>query len=335
MFKRGQEIDGKVVLITGASSGIGRASARHFAEAGANLVLTARSADDLDQVAGGCRRVGADVATMLADIGDERQVRVLANVAVDHFGRVDAWINNAGVIAYGHFEDLPSEVFDGVIRTNLLGQVYGARAALDLFHRQGSGVLVNLSSVWGRMTSPYVIPYVVSKHGVRAFSECLRQGLAATEAGEDIHVCTVLPESVDTPIFQHAANYTGHGAKPISPVIGAERAARAVVSAVRRPRAEIPVGQLGHAMALGAGLIPPRVFDRIAPKLFERTAIDESVADPSPGNVLDPAPELNRVEGGWRKRRRAQAARIVAGAVGLGIPVVASGLIARRTRHKG
>lgn len=333
MFTRRRQIDGSVVVITGASSGIGRASARRFAESGANLFLTARSPDDLDQASLECMDLGADVATMLADVGDEAQVRDLAEVAVEQFGRIDAWINNAGVIAYGPFEEMPSEVFDGVIRTNLLGQVYGARAALEQFRRQGAGVLVNLSSIWGRFTSPYVIPYVVSKHGIRAFSECLRQGLRDEPA--DIHVCTVMPESVDTPIFQHAANYTGHRAKPVSPVIAVERTARAIVGAVRRPRGEITVGQTGHAVALIAGLLPGPVFERIAPRLFESTALEESGAEPSPGNVLEPKPALNRVEGGWREGHAAQAARIAAGAVALSVPAaVAAGLIARRARHK-
>src|SRR5829696_3946436 len=288
MFKRGQQIDGSVVLVTGASSGIGRAAARRFAESGADLVLTARSPEDIDRIALECQAHGSEVLTMLADVGDERQVQELAKVAIEHFGRIDAWINNAGVIAYGRFEDMPSEVFDGVIRTNLLGQVYGARAALEQFRRQGSGVLVNLASVWGRVTSPNVVPYVVSKHGIRAFSECLREGLAASEGTEDIHVVTVLPESVDTPIFQHAANYTGHEIKPVSPVIGVEHA-----------------------------------------------AMEESEAEPSPGNVLEPEPELNRLDGGWRNGLGARAGRLAAGTVGLAAPVVATGLILHRARHKG
>jgi len=335
MFKRGQQIDGSVVLVTGASSGIGRAAARRFAESGANLVLTARSPDDLDQVALECRALGGEVLTMLADIGDERQVQDLAKLAVEHFGRIDAWINNAGVIAYGRFEDMPSEVFDGVIRTNLLGQVYGARAALEQFRHQGSGVLVNLASVWGRVTSPNVVPYVVSKHGIRAFSECLREGLAASDGTQDIHVVTVLPESVDTPIFQHAANYTGHEIKPVSPVIGVQRAARAVVAAVRRPHGEITVGQVGHAVAIVVGLVPRQLFERIAPSLFEHAAMEESEAEPSPGNVLEPEPELNRLDGGWRNGLGARAGRLAAGTVGLAAPVVATGLILHRARHKG
>jgi NAD(P)-dependent dehydrogenase (short-subunit alcohol dehydrogenase family) len=333
MIKRGREIDGSVVLITGASSGIGRAAAEQFAEQGANLVLSARSAGDLDQVAIDCERQGAETLTVLADVGNESQVQVLAEAAVEQFGRIDAWVNNAGVIAYGHFEDMPSEVFDAVIRTNFLGQVYGARAALRQFRRQGSGVLVNLSSVWGRVTSPYVIPYVVSKHGIRAFSECLRQGLATTDGAEEIHVVTVLPESVDTPIFQHAANYTGREIKPPSPVIDADRTARAILAAVRRPRGEITVGQIGHAVAIAAGLIPRQIYERIAPKLFELTALDGKGADRSPGNVLEPEPSLNRVDGGWRSPQGALAARIAAGVAALGVPAAAAGLIAHRVRH--
>jgi short-subunit dehydrogenase len=143
-----------------------------------------------------------------------------------------------------------------VIRTNLLGQVHGARAALVQFRRQGSGVLVNLASVWERITSPYVIPYVVSKHGIRAFSECLRQGLVATERAERIHVCTVLPESVDTPIFEHAANYTRREVKPVSPLIDPNRTARAIVAAVRRPLGEVSIGRVGLPLRSPPDLCP-------------------------------------------------------------------------------
>jgi len=334
VFERGPEIDGSVVLITGASSGIGRATSRHFAEAGADLVLTARSAANLDDVATECRDLGADAVTVLTDVGSEEQVRELARAAVERFGRIDAWINNAGVIAYGHFEEMPSEIFEGVIRTNLLGQVYGARAALAQFRRQGSGVLVNLASIWGRITSPYVIPYVVSKHGIRAFSECLRQGLVATERAERIHICTVLPESVDTPIFQHAANYTGREVKPVSPVIDPNRTARAIVAAVRRPRGEVSIGRVGHAVAIAAGLVPRQLFERIAPKLFEMTALNGGSTEPSPGNVLEPEPQLNRIEGGWRNGKGRGLGRIAAVTAVLAAPIAAAGLIAHRARRK-
>jgi NAD(P)-dependent dehydrogenase (short-subunit alcohol dehydrogenase family) len=114
-------------------------------------------------------------------------------------------------MAYGPFEEIPSEVFRRIIETNLMGQVHGARVALKRFRAQGAGVLINMSSVWGRVPSPQVSPYVVSKNAVRAFSECL-SGEVAGEA--DIHVATILPEAVDTPIFEHAGNYTRRQVRP-------------------------------------------------------------------------------------------------------------------------
>src|SRR4051794_40258112 len=164
MLRRGREGERAVVVVTGASRGIGRATAHRFAERGAKLVLAARTAADLEAVVSECEARGADALAVTTDVRSEEQVAALSRAALARFGGVDTWGNNAGVIAYGYFEDMPAEVFDGVIRTNLLGQVYGARVALAQFRRQGSGVLINLSSVWGRVTSPYVVPYVVSKH---------------------------------------------------------------------------------------------------------------------------------------------------------------------------
>jgi hypothetical protein len=195
-------------------------------------------------------------------------------------------------------------------------------------------VLINLSSVWGRVTSPYVTPYVVSKHGVRAFSECLRQGIAAGEHAGRIHVCTVLPESVDTPIFHHAANYCGKEAKPVSPIVDVDRAARAIVKCARRPRGELSVGFAGHAVAIGTGLIPRPVFERIAGRLFARAALGSKAQEPTPGNVLRPEPQLNRVVGGWRNGSSSRPARLAAIAAAVGAPAAAAGLMVRRSRHK-
>jgi NAD(P)-dependent dehydrogenase (short-subunit alcohol dehydrogenase family) len=334
MLKRGPKIEGSVVVLTGASSGVGRAAARHFAERGARLVIAARSAGDLEQVAAECTAAGAEALPIPTDVGSEEQVKELAAGAIDRFGRIDTWVNNAGVIAYGYFEDIPSEVFDRVLRTNLLGQVYGARAALAQFQRQGSGVLINVSSVWGRITSPYVVPYVVSKHGIRAFSESLRQGIAAGEHAGRIHVCTVLPESVDTPIFHHAANYCGKEAKPFPPIVDADRAARAIVGCARRPRGEKSVGFVGHAIAAGTSLIPRPLFERVAGRVFARAALGTKDEAPKPGNVLSPEPGLNRVEGGWRDGSSSRAVRVAALAAALG-GTTAAGLIAHRARHKG
>ncbi|HEV7770731.1 MAG TPA: SDR family NAD(P)-dependent oxidoreductase [Solirubrobacterales bacterium] len=205
-------LEESVVVITGASSGIGRAAALRLARRGAALALCARSSAPLSAVARECEAAGARgvLATSL-DVGEETAVEAFAGAAVERFGRIDVWVNNAGVIAYGEFTELPSAVFRQVIETNLMGQVHGARAALRCFRRQGSGVLINMSSVWGRVSTPQVSPYVVSKNAVRALSECLRGELVGEE---DIHVTTMAPQAIDTPIFDHAANYSGHRGQP-------------------------------------------------------------------------------------------------------------------------
>ncbi|HET6518579.1 MAG TPA: SDR family NAD(P)-dependent oxidoreductase, partial [Geminicoccaceae bacterium] len=120
--------------------------------------------------------------------------------------RIDVWVNNAAVTLFGRLEETPPEVFDRVIRTNLFGYIYGARAVVPYFREQGSGTLTNVSSIVAYAGQPYTSAYVMTKAAIRVFGECLRQELLDAP---DIHVCTVLPASSDTPLFQHGANYTG------------------------------------------------------------------------------------------------------------------------------
>lgn len=187
-----------MVAITGASSGIDRAAALRFARRGSSLALCARSRKPLEAIAAECEATGATVLFETLDVSDEEAVEKFAAAAVERFGRIDVWVNNAGVIAYGEFLEIPSDVFRRVIETNLMGQVHGARAALRRFTAQGSGVLINMSLVWGRVSSPQVAPYIVSKNAVRALSECLRGELPADG---DVHITTLAPQAVDTPIF--------------------------------------------------------------------------------------------------------------------------------------
>jgi NAD(P)-dependent dehydrogenase (short-subunit alcohol dehydrogenase family) len=235
-----REMEGSVVVVTGASSGIGRATARLFAEHGARVVLAARSEQSLREVASECEAVGGQALVVPTDVTDEEAVRELARRSVDVFGRIDVWVNNAGVMVYGSFEEVPTDVYRRVIETNLFGEIHGSRAALSRFREQGGGVLVNMCSVWGRLTSPYVSAYVTSKFAIRAFSECLRQELA----GEgDIHVVTILPQSVDTPVFRQAGNYYGRAARAVPPVSSAEEVADRILRCARDPRREVTEGR--------------------------------------------------------------------------------------------
>jgi NAD(P)-dependent dehydrogenase (short-subunit alcohol dehydrogenase family) len=264
-------------------------------------------------------------------VADEAAVQELARRAVERFGRIDVWVNNAGVIAYGLFEDTPSDVFRRVVEISLFGEVHGARAALTQFRGQpGGGVLVNVASLWGRVTSPYVAPYVVSKFGIRALSECLRQGLKDLQGSEDIHICTILPESIDTPIFRHGANYTGRPVRPVPPIADPARVAKAIVRCARRPRHEVTVGWTGHALDWWYAVTPPRLVNRVMPRAFDVSVFGPGSAEPAPGNLFAPMPELNGVDGGWRRTPEARVRRrAVAGALALA-PLIGAGVAGRR-----
>lgn len=310
-----------MVAITGASSGIGRAAALRLAGRGAALALCARSEPALAEVAAACEGAGARTLHRALDVSDEEAVEAFAAATVERFGRLDVWVNNAGTIAYGPFEEIPSEVFRQVVETNLLGQVHGARSALRRFRTQGSGVLINMSSVWGRVSSPQVSPYIVSKNAVRAFSECLAGELVDDP---DIHVATMAPQAVDTPIFEHAANYTGRRVRPIPPVLDPEAVARGIELCAENPKREVNYGRSGRLL---------QAFYSLAPALYRRLAHDAFVegtwgsarAGQGAGNVLESA-EPHAIEGGWRTRKRGMLGRAFSDAAAGGI----AGLFRRR-----
>jgi NAD(P)-dependent dehydrogenase (short-subunit alcohol dehydrogenase family) len=204
-----QDLAGKVVVITGASSGFGKGVACRFAELGAYLVLSARRADLLAELAEHCIALGGRAIPMPADVSSRVEVERLAEAAVREYGRIDVWVNNAGVGALGRFERIPLEDHEQVIATNLMGTLYGSYYAYRQFLKQRAGVLINVSSELGGHTVPYYSSYAAAKHGVVGLGDSLRQEVR--QAGhEEIHVCTVMPAAHDTPFFDHAANYTGH-----------------------------------------------------------------------------------------------------------------------------
>jgi NAD(P)-dependent dehydrogenase (short-subunit alcohol dehydrogenase family) len=300
-----------VVVVTGASSGIGRAASLRIARHGGALALCARSEGPLAEVAAECAAAGATVLHQALDVGDEAAVEGFAAAVEDRFGRIDVWVNNAATMAYGTFDDIPSDVFRSVVETNLMGQVHGARSALRRFRRQGAGVLINMSSVWGRVPSPQVAPYVVSKHAVRAFSEC-RQGELASEP--DIHVAAVVPEAVDTPIFEHAGNYTGRQVRPIPPVLDPEEVAAGIEACAEDPLREVSYGRAGRALEVLHAAAPP-LYRRLAHPSFVHGTWGHLPADSASGNVLA-STEPHQVEGGWRTRRRAALRRAFFAAAG-------------------
>lgn len=311
-----------VVVVTGASSGVGRAVAHAFAERGADLVLAARDGAALREVAAECELRGpgggaGDAATRAlavpTDVSDEAQVQALAAAAVERFGRVDVWVGAAASWSQGPFEDTPAHVFDQVVRTTLLGQTYGARAVLPVFRRQGSGVLVVVSSLYGELSAPYVAPYVAAKWGLTGFAEVLRLELRGVPG---IHVSTVLPGTVDTPIYRHAAVYLGREIRPLPPVTSPERVARAVLSAADRPRRRVVVGQTQRA-AVWVHHLLPAVYDRVVGPAVHRFGLRRETTPPRDGNVLEPTRAgAGPVSDGWRRHDHRRVAAV-------GLPAVA------------
>jgi NAD(P)-dependent dehydrogenase (short-subunit alcohol dehydrogenase family) len=289
-------ITGSVVVVTGASSGIGRATAIAFARRGANLVLGARGEEALRDVAAECEAVGAPAVVIPTDVRDEAAVDALAKGAIEAFDRIDVWVNSAGVFMLGKLEDVPPEAFRELIETNLFGSVNGARAAIPHLRASG-GVLVNVASAAGTMGMSHGTAYASSKWAVRGFSESLRQELRRY----GIDVVTILPASIDTPLFDHAANYTGRGIRPLTPIYPAEEVAEKIVACVRRPRGEAMVGTAGQVARLFRAMLPTAFFDRQAAERVERKHLDQTSARDTLGNIDEPQAPF-AIEGGWRER---------------------------------
>ncbi|HEY7123331.1 MAG TPA: SDR family oxidoreductase [Ktedonobacterales bacterium] len=307
-----RKIQNSVVVITGASSGIGRAAALEFARKGANLVLGARNETALRDAAAECGWLGGRAVVVPTDVTDKKAVQNLARQAIENFGRLDVWVNCAAVTLFARFEEASLESYRQVIETNLFGCIHGARAALPYFHEQGSGVLINVSSVVAKTPQPYTSAYDITKSGIWALSQSLREEFMLD--GGDIHVCTVLPATIDTPIFQHAANYTGRAVRAMPPVHSAEQVARAIAKCAEHPRREVSVGGAG-IMLKGLHAVAPNLTERLMAMQVDRKHLTDQPAGPTPGNLFAPMPEWDRVSGGWQKPARSTARNVLVGGV--------------------
>lgn len=310
-----------VVVITGASSGVGRACALAFARAGARLVLSSRSQAALEAVAGQCRAAGAQVRVVVADVIEPETVEALAVAATAEYGRLDVWVHTAAVMAYGRFEDVPADVFDRVVTTDLLGAATVARVALPRFRAQGSGVLIYGGSLLGTVVTPYTSSYVTSKWGLRALVRALR---LETRDAPRIHVCLVSPGAVDTPIYRNAANYAGRYGQPPPPVDSPEKVAAAIVRCARRPRGTVTVGLANRLIRFGFVTTPP-LYDALVGPLMRRGGLSREQVAPHDGNVFTPVPPIAEgLHGGSRSSWRRPAGVAAAGAA------LAGALLARR-----
>ncbi|MEV0805870.1 SDR family oxidoreductase [Micromonospora sp. NPDC050200] len=317
-----------VVVITGASSGIGTATAYALARRGTDVVLAARSEPALEEVARRCRELGARALVVPTDVTDPVAVEELAARAAAEFGRIDGWVNNAAVSAVGLFDEIPVAEFRRVLEVNLLGAAYGIRAALPWLSLSGGGVLINNVSVLAEVAMPYQSAYNATKHGIRGLADTVRQELRVTGRG-NISICAVLPATIDTPFFRHAGNHTGRELVPPPPVYPPEMVAETIVRLLRRPRREAYAGGAARLIGLQWRLAPA-LAERALGWYTHRTQFGPSGAADSDGNVFRADARAQR-DGGWHGRRR-QLVRMTA-AFGLAAAGTAVGTVVAITRR--
>jgi short-subunit dehydrogenase len=300
-----------VVVITGASSGVGRATALRFARTGACLVLAARREGPLHDVVDECERLGASAVAVVTDVTNPDAVDALAAAAVENFGAIDVWVNCAAVAVYAEFTTVPLHDFRRVLDVNVMGYVHGARSALEVMEDQGRGVIVNVASIVGEVPQPYASSYGMSKAAVRALGASLRQELTLKRQ-KRIHVVTVMPPTLDTPFFGHAANYTGRALRAMPPVYSPDEVAKTIVKSVRKPRVEIIVGAAGKALVRQHRTHPASAEAEMAVLVENGQFRRKEGAGATAGNLYAPSPDSDAaVSGGWHGRSRSGARSVL------------------------
>ncbi|HSH18691.1 MAG TPA: SDR family oxidoreductase [Candidatus Saccharimonadales bacterium] len=326
--------DRKVAVITGASSGIGMATALQFAEKGYDVVLAARRLEELQDVARQCEEKGVSAMPILTDTSSDEAVHDLAREAIDSFGRIDVWINNAGVYLVGKFEELPLKDMQRLMDVNFFGYVHGSHSALEQFKKQGYGTLINVASVNAAAPQPYVSIYSASKAAVRAMDESIRMELRLEGLDKQINVCTVFPAGIDTNLFQNGANYSGHRVRAIEPVYDPTYVAKRIYQLAEKPKREKYVGPVGTLMALQRTHMPGAYEKRVG-KFTDVDLLADDPESPTVGNLYTPLPMNRGMRGGWRETRvRADHFNMATGAVLVAaIGLLGYGYYAARKRH--
>lgn len=274
----------QVIVITGASSGIGLVTARRAAARGAKLVLVARNREALTAIANEINAAGGTAIVATADVGKLDEVQAAAQAAIDVFGRIDSWINDAGVAIYGRLVDTPDDEHRRLFETNYFGVVHGCRAALPHLSGRG-GALITIGSIASDLPTPALGAYAASKHAIKAYVETLRMELQAD--GAPISVTLIKPSGVDTPIAQHAANHGPGKALVPPPVYAPELVADAILHAAEHPRREITVGGGGRAHVLIGEHFPWLIA--LAMPFFRRTVYDRNRPKRSENALFSPA----------------------------------------------
>ena len=289
----------KNVVITGASSGIGRSTAILLAKSGANIIIAARREKLLQEVVDQCKRHGVKAFYLLVDVTKIDNVQALFEFALSHLGSIDIWINNAGVGSVGEFTKTPIEVHERVIQTNLLGYLYGAYVVIPYFKDKKQGILINNISLGAFIANPYAVAYSASKFAVRGYSEALRAELVDYP---QIHVCDIYPSFVDTPGIEHAANFSGKKLRPAPPIFDPDKIAEIIVQVCESPKPTTLVGASGRVARLSHALMP-NLFGKWLKRITSFNLRNAEKSKITQGNLFHQIFKGKRIHGGWKRLR--------------------------------
>jgi NAD(P)-dependent dehydrogenase (short-subunit alcohol dehydrogenase family) len=314
----------QVVVVVGASSGIGREAALAFAARGAKVVVAARGTEDLDTLVAEIEARGGRAVAVTTDVSRYEEVERLAGAAIDAFGRIDTWLHLASTMLYAKFADTTPDEFRRIVEVDLLGQVHGAMAALPWLRREGRGALIHVSSVEALRALPYQAAYASAKHGVKGMLEALRLELRHDRV--PIAVTNVMPSSIDTPAFEKARTKLGVEPRGIPPLYDPQLVVRALLHAAEHPQRDVIVGTSGRLLAFVQALSPRLADAVLLPVAFwaQKTSTRKG---PGPADHHAPRTGLERA----RDLLEGEAPKLIA-AVLAGI-TIGGLLVARRPRR--
>jgi short-subunit dehydrogenase len=282
----------QVIVITGASSGIGLATALAAADEGASVLLIARSADTLKSVVEEIKEGGGQAAMFVADVADRKALQAAAELAKNRFGRIDTWVNNAGVAIYGKLEEVSDADNRRLFETNFWGVVNGSLVALPYLKRQG-GALINVGSEVSEAVAPLLGMYSTSKHAVKGFTDALRVEVELVDKAP-VSISLIQPTAANTPIPEHARNYMDKEPKLPTPQIDPNQVAQAILKAATEGGRDIKVGIMSSMNTLMSNVMPG-IADRIAALQADR--LQQSRAPVNPLGTLYEAGESGRIYG--------------------------------------
>lgn len=292
IITKDKQLSGKTVVITGASSGVGRAVAEAFALEGSNLILVARGKEALEETVNLCKALEEDAISIPTDMSVEEEVKNLVEEAQNWKGRIDIWVNNAGVMASGKFEEIPLEIQEQVIKTNLFGYMYASYFVLPIFKQQNEGILINNVSIGAFMPAPYSAAYSASKRGISGLMECLQGEISDFP---DVHISNIYPQIQRSTGNAHSAKYSGLDFKVAPFAADPRNTASRIVELAKNPRKGMFPDAISYLLKTVHSVFPSAIVNTASAGM--RMIMKLKNAPDDSGNVLEPSSEPHRIYG--------------------------------------